>query len=573
MLSKKDEDGIPRLFALVSIVLCLTAAATLRGWSLGEQVVQGDELYTLEVAAEHGPSYVVSHHHEQAYSIPLALWDQLLIGTVGLDEWGLRLPLLLAGFALVPLLLVYTRRRFGLAAGLAAAWMAALSPVLLLYSRFARPYMAVVLLGLLALWLWEGWIRTHRLRFGLPAAAAGALAVYLHLMAAPAIFALWALGLLRDIRHAKDAGAERHWLATLRITGVGAGLFLLMIWPSLSQLTEFARAKQGGQLPGWEAWRNTAHFLLGTQRNDVLLWLLITVVVGAVRSARLRPRLTGLFLAMFLAQIVAVLLLGPHFAIWYYVLGRYLLAAIPVILVLAALGLEGHALVLGRLLRVPEGSAVGNTLRVVVPPVLLLAATLLGPLPTVYRSHNGFTGHPDYYAPPMPRLVPDRVPAFYRFLADLPDDVVVGESPHTRGWFRTAQGFYQNIHRKEIKVLTDQAVFGAPGMRFESLLPLGSEGFPSAGLDYVIVHKRFLAEISYVDPSPHVRRDLREIPESSGKALRLRKRSEKIQKLCREDPHLVPIYEDEWLEVFARGDPNVRRYEGWRGDRPAPVAR
>jgi hypothetical protein len=465
--------------------------------------------------------------------------------------------LLLAGFTLVPLLLIYTWKRFGLAAGLAAAWIAALSPVLLLYSRFARPYMAVVLLALVALWLWEGWIRTHRFRFGVPAAVAGALAVYLHLMAAPAIFALWALGLLRDLRN---------WLATLKITAVGAGLFLLLIWPSLPQLTEFARSKQGGQLPGWEAWWNTGHFLLGTQRNGVLIWLLITVGVGAVRCARARPRLAELFLAMFSAQIVAVLILGPHFAIWYYVLGRYLLAAIPVILVLAALGLEGHALGLCRLLRIPAGSSIGNALRVAVPLVLLLAATLLGPLPIVYRSHNGFTSHPDYYAPPMPRLVPERVPVFYRFLADLPHDVVVGESPHTRGWFRTAQGFYQNIHRKEVKVLTDQAVFRAPGMRFESLLPLGDEGCASAVLDYVIVHKRFLEEISFVDPSPHVRRDLRKIPESSGKALRLRKRSEEVQARCREDPLLVPIYEDEWLEVFARGDENARRYKGWRID-------
>ena len=55
MSSKKDEDGVVQLLALVSIVLCLSVAAYLRVWSLGEQVVQGDELYTLEVAAGHGP--------------------------------------------------------------------------------------------------------------------------------------------------------------------------------------------------------------------------------------------------------------------------------------------------------------------------------------------------------------------------------------------------------------------------------------------------------------------------------------------------------------------------------------
>ena len=140
-------------------------------------------------------------------------------------------------------------------------------------------------------------------RFGLPAAAAGALAVYLHFMAAPAIFALWALGLFRDIRHAKH-----HWFATLKITAVGAGLFLLMIWPSLSQLTKFVDSKQGAQLPGWEAWWNTAHFLLGTNRNSVLLWLVITVVVGTVRCFRLNTRLAGWLLATIVAQVLAVLI-------------------------------------------------------------------------------------------------------------------------------------------------------------------------------------------------------------------------------------------------------------------------
>ena len=195
--------------------------------------------------------------------------------------------------------------------------------------------------------------------------------------------------------------------------------------------------------------------------------------------------------------------------------------------------------------------------------MLVLAATVLGPLPTVYRSHNAFTSHPDYYAPPLPRLAPERVPAFYRFLADRPDELVVGESPHIQGWFQTAQGFYQNIHRKEVKVLTDQAMFQAPGMRFESLLPLESEGCASEFLDYVIVHKSYLDEIFFVDPSPHVRRDLRQIPESSRRRARLSARSEQVRLRCRNDPHLVSIYEDDWLEVFASGEENARRYAEW----------
>ncbi len=562
------NDRAQKILALTSLLLCLSAAVYLRVWSISEQVVQGDELYTLEAAVEHDAWYVVSHHHEQSYSIPLALWNRLLIHTTGLGEWGMRLPLLLAGLAMVPLLLVYAWRRFGLPVGLAAAWLAALSPVLLLYSRFARPYMGVVLLSLVTLWLWEKWIRKHRLRYGLPAAIAGALAVYLHFLAAPAIFGLWALGLCWDIRNARKPGHQRDWLPTLGMTAVGAGFLLLLILPGWSQLTQFARAKQGGELPSLEAWWDTAHFLLGTRTNGILIWLLITLTLGAVRSARLKPRLSGLFLAMFLSQIVAVLLLGPHFTIWYYVLGRYLLATIPLILLVAALGLEAHALGLCRILRVDEQSVSGKALRIVIPPVLLIAATLVGPLPMIYRSHNAFTSHPDYYAPPLPRLLPERVPSFYRFLAEIPDDLVVGETPHTRGWFRTSQGFYQNLHRKEIKVITDQEVFRSPGLQFESLVIPREDGCSSEAMDYVIVHKRFQEEISFVNPVPHVRRDLHEIRESSGKARRLRKRSETMQTLCRKDAQLTPIHEDDWLDVFARGQENVRRFQEWQSREP-----
>src|SRR5206468_10578860 len=100
------------------------------------------------------------------------------------------------------------RRRLGSRAAAWLAGLAALSPVLVLYGRIARPYMPVVLCGSAAAAAFLAWWERPRPAMGAAYVVAAALAVWLHLVAAPFVAApfLFAAGDLawraRQARHA-----------------------------------------------------------------------------------------------------------------------------------------------------------------------------------------------------------------------------------------------------------------------------------------------------------------------------------------------------------------------------------
>ena len=111
-----------------------------------------DEVYTKQVFASVSyekitPSYSVPNNH-----ILHTLLVRLAVQVFGLAEWSLRLPALLAGLAVLPL--VYTIGRCTLGSPAAAslvAWIFALSPVHIHYWHSARGYSLLVLLCAMAL--------------------------------------------------------------------------------------------------------------------------------------------------------------------------------------------------------------------------------------------------------------------------------------------------------------------------------------------------------------------------------------------------------------------------------------
>ncbi len=57
--------------------------AYLRIWEMGSQVVMGDETHTLISAGDHGPWAIMADHGMPDVCIPLALWTDLLLNTIG----------------------------------------------------------------------------------------------------------------------------------------------------------------------------------------------------------------------------------------------------------------------------------------------------------------------------------------------------------------------------------------------------------------------------------------------------------------------------------------------------------
>ncbi len=102
---------------------------------------------------------ILTHLDYADYSIPLTVYFRGLYDTVGITEWGMRAPMLVAGIALVAVAPLLARP--WASAPVRATWavLLAVSPLLVYMSRTARPYALTALLATLALIAFERWYR------------------------------------------------------------------------------------------------------------------------------------------------------------------------------------------------------------------------------------------------------------------------------------------------------------------------------------------------------------------------------------------------------------------------------
>jgi hypothetical protein len=162
----------PRIRAWdVLLVGAFLVGAALRAWQIDIQILIDDEWHAVHKLLRSGPVDIVTHLGYADYSIPLTLYFQALYRTIGLSEWGMHLPSLLAG---IGLLLVGPRllaRSF--ARPTQAIWttLVAISPLLVYHSKIARPYALTSLLTFVAIIAFRAWWIDRRSRDALLYAA------------------------------------------------------------------------------------------------------------------------------------------------------------------------------------------------------------------------------------------------------------------------------------------------------------------------------------------------------------------------------------------------------------------
>src|SRR5439155_24722472 len=114
----------------------------------------------------------------------------------GENETGARIPSAVVGLITIPLVWLAVRRRFGEAAGLAAAAVVAVMPLHVAHSRSARFYAAFVLAYGLAAVLGSRAIKTRSWRTGVIGVGAFAVAMHLQVAAVVLVAPLVAYALL-----------------------------------------------------------------------------------------------------------------------------------------------------------------------------------------------------------------------------------------------------------------------------------------------------------------------------------------------------------------------------------------
>lgn len=320
------------------IVAGLTAlGAVLRLATLGVQAYHHDEIVTasrvLRVGFGHAMDAVgFSESAPPLYYALAWCWTQL----TGTSEWGLRSLSALAGVATIPVVYLIGRELRGRSAGLLAAALVAVNPMLLWYSQEARAYSLLVLFcGLSLLFCVRALARGGRRDFAWWGAFS-ALALATHYFAVFPILAEAAL-LLRRRGRAAVAGL---WIVALAAVPLGALAYHQMSYGHAEWIGKFSLGHRIAETGITFAVGETGDIIGRVEQPGPALLPLALVIAAfvllAVRANRDERRAAFLPLAVGAAALGIPLLLALLPGGKDFLLARNLIPAlVPLLLVVA----------------------------------------------------------------------------------------------------------------------------------------------------------------------------------------------------------------------------------------------
>lgn len=537
---------------------------------LSRVLLFGDENHTLPMLAQ-GYGAIARQFDAFGSHVVLPMLQRASCDLFGPSMTSFRLPALVPGMAVLLLCYPVAKGLVGPAPALLATMALAASSIHIFYSRFARSYALVMLLGLLFVGaLLRALDPSPRSRlWWVGAALAAALLAYTHLTSLAFLLGIGVAAAVSSLSSPERGRALRTLLAVYLLGGVLCLGLYLPIWGPLR--TYLAAIPEGRDATPID-WIGVLALLAGGHAAAITWACAIPIAIVAIVRAR---RAAG---ALILAAGVA----GPLLFVLAarppgreYAYARYLLIALPYILMLLAWLLVTLA---QRLVGRGRAAARGA---LAVGVALIVALHLSGPRSPLRAGDGPFENtylglHPlPAFDQPFPAM-----PRFYETLAKEPDSIRIIETPPRL--FRAAL-LYRNYflrHRKETLVgwpADDLApLLGGPNVRLDD--PLLAE---RSGAAYVVLHKNVAAEcvdyfrFVYTTAWPAVRgrsdagfmeHHNRTVPIGPEPARLAQRLSEEMRRRFGE-----PIYEDDLIFVWSlRGESSTPAAERAPGETDAP---
>jgi hypothetical protein len=479
----------------------IAAGAWLRWYQLGIQVLVDDEWHALHKVI-HSDAYGIATTFGFAdHSIPLALYYRFLALHGGLTEWVMHLPMLVAGIVLLVAAALSLKRET--TTPVRAAWVTllAISPLLVYYSKTARPYALTSVLTFVAIlafrrwWLRDG----SNAVWGTSYVAATFFAGWLHPITLPFTllpFVYYGARALQSVLRDPNA-PQRTALVRLLVLGIVTAFLLAaaLAPPLVNDWSRFS-AKAGTDAVTLESIYRTLLMLFGISQPALLVILAALTAMG-VRTLWQRERDLAAYLGIvLLGAAVAIALARPQWIHHPGVFARYLVPTLPFVLLFLAEGVVACT----ALLRRPASA----------PTVVVIGATLLcwaGPMPDYLYRPNQFIGHLkfqfDYdpaHNPYVLEIPNDPIPEFYRQLSQRPTrTLTLIEAPWRLESNFNPHPWYQEIHRQYVKIGLVTPVCGVRdfgeypatvrALRMRELVHLSEIlAGKSYGADYLVMH-------------------------------------------------------------------------------------
>lgn len=322
-----------------TLLLIFLAAAWVRLYRIGEQVVLDDEWHALNVVQDHEFGWIFTHFGSADHSIPLALLYELQYQLTGLNEILMRWPMLLAGCMAVLILPYLLRFWLSRPERLMLAALLAISPFLIYYSRFARPYSILVVLEPAALLMAWHWWKTHQLSYG---AAWVLLATFSAWLNTPALIVVTSPFIWFGLHAVRRGIGTRDWTDLWKLIVIGMAMLLLLaalLGPALITQPGSIFTKAGQHYINLETLPWALSLASGSGQAWVFVPLGLASLLGLAVLFRRDKAFAQFILAAGLTALLVLILTGAAYAVHGNILLRYLIGLLPFYLGFMAIGL------------------------------------------------------------------------------------------------------------------------------------------------------------------------------------------------------------------------------------------
>ncbi len=492
------------------LFLIFLAGTSVRLYRIGDQVVLDDEWHALNAVQYHDFRWIFTHFGKADYSIPLALLYELQYQLTGLNEYLLRWPMLLAGCAALLFLPYLLRFWLSRPERLMLAALLAISPLLIYYSRFARPYALLVVLESGALLMAWHWWKSNQLRHGVGWVLLAGISVWLNTPAIIVVTApfLW-FGILAMLRVRHD----RDWSDFLRLLVIGLVMLTLLaalLGPALATQPEAIFKKAGQHYIDWGTLPWALSLASGSGESWVFVSLGLLSLLGLGVLFGRDKDFSRFILATGLSAIVVLIVTGAAFALHGNVFIRYSIGLVPFYLACAAVGL------IQATNRIVHRTSLPLVMNGVVLVIVLVVLVRTGPLPDWPSRHNQFFTHQNYhfhykrernlYSVAMDEWY--QTESFYEEIAAQHDagETIIVEAPWFMESWANPINLQQEVHHQRVQIgfingvcagpLFGELTVGQPGMKFRNFVYLQDLLDGTRSADYLVLRHRGIAEVT-----------------------------------------------------------------------------
>ncbi len=330
----------PGSSVLLPIVITLLAGG-LRFYKLGSKSLWLDEIITAEVSSK-GLGNIIRFSITDTGPLPLAYLFEYFSQLFGRSEFFVRFPSALFGIGAIPLVYMLGKRLFhSTRAGTIAAGLLAFSAFHHYYSQEARGYALYALLAVLSVWLLQSALEKRNWKSWIIYGVCCVLLVYTTYFGVFIILANLIYGLLLILKESRSSNggpsAKPGVLALLLVTLI-VGLVLLP-WVVLNYPVHkaYGAGRSPYSLPQMANYLYATLLQFSNGPKSLLIGMLGAATIGAVLHREARQKLFYIYVILVFLLPLAVIYLTQA---GHFLSPRYLIAALPFMLLLAAAGLE-----------------------------------------------------------------------------------------------------------------------------------------------------------------------------------------------------------------------------------------